>query len=161
MSANHFEHQFFCGLFQGISCLFDDCVLELMLGLKNCVHHLVPGEELELAKEDRLQMSEGMKMVLDGYGFDVKPEMVNERIVEAACMVYNCDYCVDKHSKSLHDAAKHLEEISGIDPQGWSSMKIATALMMVCCPYQQLKTGDPREIFSKEVCVQLWKDAPK
>ncbi|PVH33613.1 hypothetical protein PAHAL_8G033200 [Panicum hallii] len=129
----------------GISCLFDDCVLELMWGLKNCMHHLVPGEELELAKEDRLQMSKGMKMVLDGYGFDVKPEMVNECSIEAACVVYNCDYCVDKHSKSLHGAAKHLEEISGINPQGWSSMKIATALMMVCCPYQQLKPGDPRE----------------
>jgi hypothetical protein len=77
MSGNHFEHQFFCGFFQGISCLFDDCVLELMWGLKNCMHHLVPGEELELAKEDRLQMSKGMKMVLDGYGFDVKPEMVS------------------------------------------------------------------------------------
>ncbi|XP_025826616.1 uncharacterized protein LOC112901952 isoform X2 [Panicum hallii] len=124
----------------GISCLFDDCVLELMWGLKNCMHHLVPGEELELAKEDRLQMSKGMKMVLDGYGFDVKPEMVNECSIEAACVVYNCDYCVDKHSKSLHGAAKHLEEISGINPQGWSSMKIATALMM---------------IFSKEVCVQF------
>ncbi|RLN16799.1 hypothetical protein C2845_PM02G08570 [Panicum miliaceum] len=87
--------------------------------------------------------------------------MVNERIIETACVVYNCDYCVDKHSKSLHDAAKYLEEISGINPQGWSLMKIATALMMVCCPYQQLKTGHPGKIFSKEACVQLWNDALK
>jgi nucleolar protein 58 len=41
------------------------------------MHHLVPGEELELAKEDRLQMSKGMKKVLDDCGFDVKPEMVS------------------------------------------------------------------------------------
>jgi hypothetical protein len=96
---------------------------------------------------------------------------------------------------NILNPAKYLEEISGINPQGWSLMKIATALMMVCYPYQQLKTGHPGkvnsnilqmcselvalhsaktviwvadnvcafsfQIFSKEVCVQLWKDAPK
>jgi len=41
------------------------------------MHHLLPGEELELTKEDCLQMSKGMKMVLADYDFDVKPEMVS------------------------------------------------------------------------------------
>ncbi|OEL38435.1 hypothetical protein BAE44_0000546 [Dichanthelium oligosanthes] len=51
----------------GISCLHDGIVMEVMWGLKNCRHCLVPGE---FAKDDRPLMSEGMKIVLDKYHFD-------------------------------------------------------------------------------------------
>lgn len=48
--------------------------MEIMWGLKNCMHHLVPAE---LTKDDRPLMSEGMKRVLDKYHFDYKPEIVS------------------------------------------------------------------------------------
>ncbi|KAJ1267074.1 hypothetical protein BS78_07G028000 [Paspalum vaginatum] len=51
----------------GIACLFDDTVVELMWGLKNCMHHLLPGEKGELSKENRRHMSQGMKIVLDRF----------------------------------------------------------------------------------------------
>ncbi|KAG2575298.1 probable nucleolar protein 5-2 isoform X3 [Panicum virgatum] len=52
-----------------IPCLFNDEVLEVMWGLKNLMRSLVPEETSELTGEDRLQMSYGMKTVLDRYGF--------------------------------------------------------------------------------------------
>ncbi|KAM3212350.1 hypothetical protein ACQJBY_065432 [Aegilops geniculata] len=59
----------------GIPCLFDETVMEVMWGLKNIMHYLVPEEEVKLTKEDRLPMSKGLKMFLNRHGFDVKPEM--------------------------------------------------------------------------------------
>ena len=53
--------------------------MEVMWGIKNLVHSLVPEEKSQLAKEDRLQMSLGLKMLLNRYGFDVKPEIVSFR----------------------------------------------------------------------------------
>ena len=38
--------------------------------------HEVPQEESELTMEERLQMSYGLKIVLNRHGFSVKPEMV-------------------------------------------------------------------------------------
>lgn len=49
-------------------------------------------------------------------------------------MVYNYDYCLNKHSESLREAGKHLKDISGIDSEGWDLFKLATALKMVCYP---------------------------
>jgi hypothetical protein len=71
---NNFEHQFYWGYFQKISCLHDSTMMEVMWGLKNCMHHFVPAE---LAKDDRPLMSEGVKRVLDKYHFDYKPEIVS------------------------------------------------------------------------------------
>lgn len=66
-----------------ISCLHDSTVMEVMWGLKNCMHHYVPAE---LTKDDRPLMSEGMKRVLDKHRFDYKPEIINDRIIEVACV---------------------------------------------------------------------------
>ena len=74
--CNNFE-SFAGAFFQKIPCLFNDEVLEVMWGLKNLMRSLIPEETSELTEEDRLQMSHGMKTVLDRYGFhDFKPEMV-------------------------------------------------------------------------------------
>jgi len=51
--------------------------MELMWGIQHLMHKFVPEEKVEVAKEDRLPMSQGLKMVLRRYGFDVKPEMVS------------------------------------------------------------------------------------
>ena len=48
-----------------------------MWGMQHLMHRLVPGEKSELPKEDRVPMSEGLKMFLSGYGYNVKPEMVS------------------------------------------------------------------------------------
>lgn len=64
-------------IFQGVHCLFDEAVMELMWGLQNLVKSLVPGERVELTKENCLPVSQGMKIILGRYGFDLKPEMVS------------------------------------------------------------------------------------
>ena len=78
MIAENFEHLISCHLFQqGVPCLFDETVMEVIWGLKNLMHSLVPQEKLKLTKKDRLPMSQGLKMFLYQYGFDVKPELVS------------------------------------------------------------------------------------
>ena len=51
--------------------------MELMWGIQHLMHKFVPEEKAEVAKEGRLPMSQGLKMFLRRYGFDVKPEMVS------------------------------------------------------------------------------------
>ena len=41
---------------------------------------LVPQEKAEVAKVDRFPRSQGLKMFLSRYGFDVEPEMVSSMI---------------------------------------------------------------------------------
>ena len=50
--------------------------MEMMWGIKNPMHSLVPQELKVLTKEECLPMSKGMEMVLPRHKFDVKPEMV-------------------------------------------------------------------------------------
>ncbi|XP_066339487.1 uncharacterized protein [Miscanthus floridulus] len=74
-----------------IPCLYDGIVMELMWGMQHLMHRLVPGEKSELPKEDRVPMSQGLQMFLSGYGYHVKPEMVNEQIVLAASSLFHCN----------------------------------------------------------------------
>ncbi|XP_062188617.1 probable nucleolar protein 5-2 [Phragmites australis] len=145
----------------GISCLCNEAVMEVMWGLKNLMWYLVPDEKSELTKEDCLPMSEGMKIVLNRHGFDVKPEMVNKCIIEATGMVYECDFCVDKHAESLHGAGEHLKKISDIKFEDWDLLKLATALMMVCYPHGEvIVAGNPQKLFGDDYS-KLVEDAPK
>lgn len=141
-----------------IDCLFDDTVMELMWGLKNCMHHLVPEEKEQLTKEDRRYMSKGMKFVLDRYKLEVEPEMVNEKMVQMTGAVYNCDLWVDKYSESLRAAGKHLKAISSIDFEDWDLFKLAAALKIICFPKEELP-GDPLEIFPEAEYSKLLEDA--
>ncbi|CAN6291184.1 unnamed protein product [Urochloa humidicola] len=120
----------------GISCLFDDAVMELMWGLKNMMKTLVPGENLELTKEDCLPVSKGMMIILKRHGFDVKPEMANRHIVEMAQALYECDLCVNKHVGSLQDA---LQEVPDINFKDWDPLKLASALKIICYPDEKCK----------------------
>ena len=72
-----FERQFYWASFQGIRCLCDESVMEVMWGLKNIMPTLVPEEKSGLTREDRVPMSQGLKKFLNHYGFYVKPEMVS------------------------------------------------------------------------------------
>ncbi|WVZ85368.1 hypothetical protein U9M48_032305 [Paspalum notatum var. saurae] len=142
-------YQFCCGFHQGIVCMFDETVMELMWGLKNCMHHLA-----ELTKEDRLHMCQGMKIVLDCYKFEVEPEMVNENIIQATGGVYSCELLVRKYSQSLQAAGKHLKEISNIDSQHWDLLKLAPPLKIICFPQEKLPS-DPLKIFSQDEYSKL------
>uniref|UniRef100_A0A0E0CL07 Nucleolar protein 58/56 N-terminal domain-containing protein n=1 Tax=Oryza meridionalis TaxID=40149 RepID=A0A0E0CL07_9ORYZ len=122
----------------GISCLYDEFVMEVMWGLKNLMHSLVPEENSQLSKEDRLQMSQGLKMLLNRYGFDVKPGMVNKRILEAASDLYDCDDCEKKNNWSLRRAGRNLMDISSINSEDWGLLKLSTALMIVCYPKEKI-----------------------
>ena len=78
MIVENFEDLICCNLFQpGLPCLFDETVMEVMWGLKNLMHSLVPQEKQKLTKEDRLPISQGLKKFLYNYGFDVEPELVS------------------------------------------------------------------------------------
>ncbi|XP_066333730.1 uncharacterized protein [Miscanthus floridulus] len=119
----------------GITCVCNDAMLEVMWGIKNILKSLLPLEDTELSKEERLYMSHGMKNVLIRHGFnDVTPEMVNEQIIKYACVLYDCDLCETKHSSFLASCGRCLMERSGIDYEGWSTMKLATALKILCFP---------------------------
>ncbi|EAZ23194.1 hypothetical protein OsJ_06879 [Oryza sativa Japonica Group] len=165
----------------GISCLYDEFVMEVMWGLTNLMHSLVPEENSQLSKEDRLQMSQGLKMLLNRYGFDVKPGMVNKRILEAASDLYDCDDCEKKNNWSLRRAGRNLMDISSINSEDWGLLKLSTALMIVCYPEEKiiacllkhstdlLIASYPRrevieysqKMFSPDVLSKLVTDAPK
>lgn len=62
--------------------------MELMWGLKNCMRHLVPQEKLKLTREDCLQMSEGMKIVLKHYDAEVEPEIVSSQLFPGVSILF-------------------------------------------------------------------------
>ncbi|CAM0879146.1 unnamed protein product [Alopecurus aequalis] len=140
----------------GVPCLFDETVMEVMWGLKNLMHSLVPQEKLKLTKEDHLPMSQGLKMFLDHYGFDVKPEMVNKDVVVAACLLYDAEKIVERRSKQLRWAADKLKDVSGINSEGWGMIKIATALNIMFDP---LVTTHDVKMFTGEDLQTLISDS--
>ena len=64
-------------LLQGIHCLHNEIVMDVMWGMQRHMHRLVPMEKSELPKEDRVPMSQGLQMLLSRHGFHVKPKMVS------------------------------------------------------------------------------------
>ncbi|XP_037435321.1 uncharacterized protein LOC119302381 isoform X2 [Triticum dicoccoides] len=145
----------------GISCLFDEPVMELMRGLNYLMHSVVPEEKSKLAKEHCLQMSQGLKMLLLRYGFDVKPEMVNDCIIVTACNLYDSDCCLKNQFKSWCHASHFLQDVSSINSQDWDMLKLATALKMVCYPEDEILFGNPDEMFSTDELSKLVADAHK
>ncbi|CAD6334618.1 unnamed protein product [Miscanthus lutarioriparius] len=105
-------------------------------------------------------MSKGLEMILRCHNFDVKPEMVNDEIVETNLLLFMTgDLVVKKHSRSLHMSDSDLMEISGFNSQDWDTMKIATAMKMIAYPDE--KVEHPPEMFSKDELSKIQKDASK
>ncbi|KAF0936058.1 hypothetical protein E2562_038413 [Oryza meyeriana var. granulata] len=142
-----------------VLCLFDEIVMEVMWGLKNLMHVLVPQEKMKLRKEDYLPMSQGMNMLLNRYGLDVKPEMVTDYIIKLACLLLDCEYCDVKNSKPLRFAAEYLEELSGINSKDWDLMKLATGLKIVCYPAERSIAEEA--MFARDELSKLVSDAHK
>lgn len=80
LCLSNLGHQFCFHFFQRVPCLFDEIVMEVMWGLQNLMHFLVPKEKKKFRKEDRIPMSLGLKMILNRYGFDFSPEMVSSQV---------------------------------------------------------------------------------
>ncbi|KAF0915437.1 hypothetical protein E2562_036287 [Oryza meyeriana var. granulata] len=62
----------------GIYYLCSDAVMEVMWGLKNLMKSLVSDEKSDLTNEDRLQMCQGMKIVLDRHGIDATRDELDD-----------------------------------------------------------------------------------
>ncbi|XP_066312894.1 uncharacterized protein [Miscanthus floridulus] len=114
-----------------IPCLYDGIVVELMWGMQHLMHRLVPGEKSELPKEDRVPMSEGLKMFLSGYGYNVKPEMVNEQIVSAASSLFHCNAVEKKEYPAFLRIGRLLKDLSGIDYKNWGALPLAAAFNII------------------------------
>jgi len=74
-------------LLQGIHCLHNEIVMDVMWGMQRHMHRLVPMEKSELPKEDRVPMSQGLQMLLSRHGFHVKPKMVSLPVAVAFPLV--------------------------------------------------------------------------
>uniref|UniRef100_A0A0D9XP37 Nucleolar protein 58/56 N-terminal domain-containing protein n=1 Tax=Leersia perrieri TaxID=77586 RepID=A0A0D9XP37_9ORYZ len=141
----------------GIPCLYDEVVLEVMWGMKRHMSRFVPAEESKLPKEDSLTMSQGLRMFLRSYGFDIKPEMVNNNIVSAAATLFDCDAVEKKVHEHLQYVGRHLKHVSGIDNENWPALKLATAFKITC----SREIDDSDEMFSDDVRSKLLDDADK
>ncbi|CAO2039139.1 unnamed protein product [Urochloa humidicola] len=73
--------------------------------------------------------------------------------------MYDCDQHVNESRNTLRSCAWYIKSISRLDTRDWDLMKIATALMIICCPEENIE--DPRWLFSKEELERLRKDAPR
>ncbi|XP_051181538.2 uncharacterized protein [Lolium perenne] len=142
-----------------IHCLFDEAVLEVIWGLKNLIKFFVPGEELELTHEDRLQISRGMKMVLDRYGIEVDASLVNSGIIDMASTVYECDLFVDERAELLQYGSNQIKEVSRIETGLWDKLELATALKLICYPEDEIVTGFSDKMLTKFVAEKLVADA--
>ncbi|PUZ46048.1 hypothetical protein GQ55_7G015600 [Panicum hallii var. hallii] len=144
----------------GVPCLFDEIVMEVMCGLKNLMHFLVPQEKMKLRNEDLLPMSQGPKMILNHHGFDVKPEIVNYIIILMPCLLLDCEYCDVKNYKPLHLAGEQLkDDVFGINFEGWDLMKLVTALKIVCYPADRAMAE--KAMFTHDEVLKFEKDAHK
>ncbi|CAL4949012.1 unnamed protein product [Urochloa decumbens] len=139
----------------GIHCLHDEIVMELMWGMQRLMHRLVGREKLELPKEDRAPMSQGLQIVLSRHGFHVKPEMVTEEIVVAALPLFNYDAACKEEYPALRTIGRYLTDVSGIDCKTWRAVKLATAFKIICT--REIEDSD--EMLPKDVQLKLLEDA--
>ncbi|WVZ90639.1 hypothetical protein U9M48_036923, partial [Paspalum notatum var. saurae] len=156
LCVDNLGHQFCCHFFQDIHCLF---VMEVMWGLQNIMHFLVPQEKMKLRNKDRVPMSQGLKVHLNRYGFDVKLDMVNANILMAACILFDCENSYVKNSKILRLAGEIIKDISGIDPEFFDLMEFATVLKIIC--YHAERTISEEAMFTQNVVNTLVRDAHK
>ncbi|XP_062202889.1 uncharacterized protein LOC133905177 [Phragmites australis] len=138
-------------LVSNIACRYDEAVLEVMWGLKNLLHTVVPKEELELSEEDSKHRSQGLQMFLQNLNFDIKQELVNGQIAETACFVYHCLEINKELLECLHLTS--VLEKEGIDTQDWDALKYVTALLLMCTNEH---SSGPNQEFSKEDLVKIY-----
>lgn len=82
---------------------------------------------------------------------------VNDRIIMMACILVDCEFCDEKHSKPLRMAAANLKDLSGIDSEDWDLMKLATALKIICYPAERTISEAVVNFNNSKMCSILWK----
>ncbi|XP_044408583.1 uncharacterized protein [Triticum aestivum] len=133
--------------------------MELMWGIQIWMPRLVPREKSGLTEDDRLPMSQGLKKLLSRYDCDyVNPEMLDQPIILTSCALFECDSLEEEKSEELDFLAAVIKVVSGIDTEGWGSLKIATALKKIWCPEE---ADNSCEIISVDEVSRLVKDADK
>ncbi|CAL4895565.1 unnamed protein product [Urochloa decumbens] len=128
-----------------IPCCCDEAAMEVMWGVENLLHILVPNEETELRAQDRKLRSQGLHMFLQSLGYNSEKELVNGQIAETACYIYHCLEINKKQLKSL-GRLDYLEK-EGIDTKGWDAWKYAAAVSIMC---MDEPSSDTSQVFSEE-----------
>lgn len=64
----------------------------------------------------------------------MKPEQVSEQIVNAASALFWCESVEKENGPLLRSFGSLIEHVSGIDCNGWSLLKLATAMKAIWCP---------------------------
>jgi len=98
-------------------------------------------------------------MVLNRYGFDFSPEMVNEVVIMLGCLLLDCEYVDVKNTKALRLCGEHLKDISGIESKDWDLMKLATALKITCHPTKTTKAEEA--MFTRDEVSKFVSDSHK
>ncbi|CAN6181206.1 unnamed protein product [Urochloa humidicola] len=137
--------------------------MELMWGLNNVIKTILPNEISDVTSGNYPKICQGMQIVLDRYGIDLKPEIVNRRIIEMVWAIYQFDTDVKKYCEILQLWGPKILEVSQIDTSQWDYLKLATALMLLTHPKQgtKLKLGDSPEKLSQDEANKFMEDAPK
>ncbi|KAF7087605.1 hypothetical protein CFC21_090779 [Triticum aestivum] len=142
-----------------ITCVYSPAVMELMWGVHIWMPSLVPREKFDLTEDERLPMSYGLKQVLSRYDCDyVNPEMLDQPIIITSYALFECDSLEEEKSDELDFLAAVIKVVSGIDTEGWGSLKIATALKKIWCPEE---ADNSCEIISEDEVSRLVNDADK
>ncbi|EES03960.3 hypothetical protein BDA96_03G402000 [Sorghum bicolor] len=105
-----------------------------------------------------MTMSQGLKMFLSHYGFDVEQEMLIEQIIATSCALFDCDAVYKKHFEYLGNASVCFKKVSDINCENWGARKLATALKVVCCPEEE---DYFHKVLSEDELLKLKEEAPK
>ncbi|KAM0892758.1 hypothetical protein ACQ4PT_025530 [Festuca glaucescens] len=141
-----------------ISWVHGPAVMELMWGIQNCMQCLVPMEKKLLTEADCLPISQGLHTLLSRYACVVKPEMVSEQIVNAASALFWCESVEKENDTPLRSLGCLIKRVSGINCDGWSLLKIATAMKVIWCPEE---IGDSCEEISEKEVSRMIEDRDK
>ncbi|CAN6247292.1 unnamed protein product [Urochloa humidicola] len=111
---------------------------------KSCAISFDTGVDRKLSKLILKWRQPGQMLIVGKpeYKTIIETSMVNERIVVSACALYDCDLIEKKHYASLERVGQHLKEVSGINAEDWSLLKLATALMIICYPEEEPLVGE-------------------
>ncbi|XP_037410192.1 putative respiratory burst oxidase homolog protein J [Triticum dicoccoides] len=77
----------------------------------------------------------------------IEERLVNEQIAATASALFHCDSVEKKYSGALRRAGDLIKDVSGINCEGWTLLKIATALKMIWWP----EFGDSCEVSEDDV----------
>jgi len=83
---------------------------------------------------------------------------VNEQIILAACTLLDCELIEQKHCAALKKAGEQIKDVSGINTNGWSLLKLATALMIILYPEENIIAGNPKMMFTDAERLKLQED---